>query len=277
MGQPGFHELASPHDAPGRALAALIELTRASRRIVAFTGAGISTESGIPDYRGPNGVWARSAYPTLGDFRSNPETRRAYWEARRVRYPQMRDTQPNAGHHALVALERAGLLHAVITQNIDGLHLAAGHAPERIIELHGTTHRVRCLDCGASWDAGQIHARLEGGESVPACERCGGPLRAATVLFGEALPRDVLDRALREAKACDMMLVVGSSLVVNPAAKIPLVAKRHGARLAIVNRTPTPLDAMADVRVFGESGAILAALACAVAHPDALPDRQERL
>lgn len=249
------------------AVAALIALARAAQRIVAFTGAGISTESGIPDYRGPDGVWARSAYPTLGDFKVNPETRRAYWEARRVRYPQMRDTQPNDGHYALAALERAGRLQAVITQNIDGLHHAAGQTPDRVIELHGTTHRVRCLDCGATWDAGEIHDRLESGESVPACEQCGGPLRAATVLFGEAVPRAELDRAIAEAKSCDLMLVVGSSLVVNPAAKIPLVAKRNGARLAIINRTPTPLDAMADVRVFGEAGSTLAALATALLHP----------
>ncbi len=258
---------ASPGSVQDTALAALIELARTARRLVAFTGAGISTESGIPDYRGPDGVWARSSYPTLGDFRVNPETRRAYWEARRVRYPQMRDTQPNDGHYALVALERAGLLQAVITQNIDGLHQAAGQAPDRVIELHGTTHRVRCLDCEATWHASEIHDRLEAGESVPACERCGGPLRAATVLFGEALPRAELDRALAEAKSCDAMLVVGSSLVVNPAAKIPLVAKRNGARLAIINRTPTALDAMADVRIFGEAGNTLAALATTLLHP----------
>jgi NAD-dependent deacetylase len=142
------------------AVAALIELARPARAISAFTGAGISTESGIPDYRGPGGVWERNAPPTLSDFRMNPATRRQYWTERRERYPSLRDTQPNAGHLALARLQSADRLSHVITQNIDGLHQKAGNDPERTIELHGTAHQVRCLDCGASWPANQIQSRL---------------------------------------------------------------------------------------------------------------------
>jgi NAD-dependent deacetylase len=160
----------------------------------------------------------------------------------------------------LARLERAGRLLCVVTQNIDGLHQMAGHAPERVIEIHGSAHTVRCLDCGTTWPAAIVQTRLATGESVPACEICGGPLRAATILFGESLPRQALRRAFTVAAACDLMLVVGSSLIVNPAAQVPVVAKRAGAHVALVNRTSTPLDTLADVRVSGEAGATLAAL-----------------
>ena len=245
------------------AVAALIEIARPARDITAFTGAGISTESGIPDYRGPGGVWERNAPPTLSDFRENLETRRQYWEERRERYPVLRDTEPNAGHLALARLQSAGRLSHVITQNIDGLHQKAGSDPERTIELHGTAHRVRCLDCGASWPADEIQTRLEL-EPLPACENCGGMLRAATVLFGQAMPEDALRRAFDVARATDLMLVVGSSLVVQPAARLPQIAVASGARLAIVNNEPTPLDSLADVVVRSSAGAVLTALADAL-------------
>ena len=244
-------------------IGALIELARPATAITAFTGAGISTESGIPDYRGPGGVWERNAPPTLSDFRENPETRRRYWEERRERYPMLRDTQPNAGHHALARLQRAGRLMYVITQNIDGLHQKAGSDPARTIELHGTAHRVRCLDCGASWPAEAIQARLAI-EALPACEVCGGMLRAATVLFGEALPQTALRRAFVAAQSSDLMLVVGSSLVVQPAARVPEIAVSAGARLVIINNEPTPLDDLADVLVRESAGAVLRALADAL-------------
>ncbi len=249
-------------------LAQLVALARPCRRIVAFTGAGISTESGIPDYRGPGGVWERQAPPTLGDFRTNPETRRVYWDGRRTQYPVLAAARPNAGHAALMALERAGRLLAVVTQNIDGLHQKAGNDPARVIELHGSAHLVRCLDCGRTWPAAAIQVRLAAGERVPACEVCGGPLRGATVLFGEALPTEALRRATEAARGCDLMLVIGSSLVVNPAAQFPVLAKRTGARLAIVNRTPTPLDPLADARVAAEAGPTLAALVSALLNAD---------
>lgn len=247
------------------AVAGLIALLRPAGRIVAFTGAGISTESGIPDYRGPNGVWATGKVPTLDDFARNEATRREYWEGRRLRYPEMLAKQPNAGHRAIAALQRAGLLTDVITQNIDGLHQAAGSDPDHVHELHGTSHVVRCLDCGTRWPATEVQERLLAGEAVPPpCVVCGGPLRAATILFGEALPRDALLRATDAAQACDAMLVVGSSLVVNPAARLPLLAKQQGAVVAIVNRTPTPADEFADVVVREDAGSVLARLATAL-------------
>ena len=240
----------------------LIALLRPRQRIVVFTGAGMSTESGIPDYRGPNGVWATGKVPTLTDFEQNETTRRQYWEGRRSRYPEMLAKEPNAGHRAVAALQRAGLVSDVITQNIDGLHQAAGSDPDHVHELHGTSHAVRCLDCGSRWPASEIQARLAAGEPVPPpCTVCGGSLRAATILFGESLPRDALLRATAAAQGCDAMLVIGSSLVVNPAARLPLLATQHGAALGIVNRTATPADAIADVVVRGDAGPILSRLA----------------
>ena len=241
-------------------VSALIEIARTSRVVTAFTGAGISTESGIPDYRGPGGVWERNAPPTLSDFRENLETRRQYWEERRERYPVLRDTAPNAGHLALARLQSAGRLSHVITQNIDGLHQKAGSDPARTIELHGTAHRVRCLDCDASWPAAKIQTRLEL-EPLPACEICGGMLRAATVLFGQAMPEDALRRAFAIARESNLMLVVGSSLVVHPAARLPEITVASGGRLAIVNNEPTPLDGLAAVVVRSSAGAVLSALA----------------
>jgi NAD-dependent deacetylase len=252
-----------PARSPADPIAALVALARPARRIVALTGAGISTESGIPDYRGPGGVWERNDPPTLNDFRQSEETRRRYWAERRQSYPRLRDAEPNAGHLALARLQTAGHVSHVITQNIDGLHQKAGSDPERTIELHGTAHRVRCLDCGTTWPAEEIQARLVR-EPYPLCERCGGMLRSATVLFGEALPDEPLRRAVAAAHACDMMLVVGSSLVVQPAARIPELAAAAGARFAIVNNEPTPLDDLADVVVHAGAGAVLTDLAAAL-------------
>jgi NAD-dependent deacetylase len=246
------------------AVAALIALLRPARRIVAFTGAGISTESGIPDYRGPGGVWERNAPPTLGDFLDNPETQRAYWERRRTTYPALLAAEPNAGHRALAALERAGRLLGVITQNIDGLHQRAGNDPARVVELHGTAHQARCLDCGARWPGAEIQARQAAGETFPRCPACGGALRTATILFGESLPAAAWREAVLLTQLCDAMLVVGSSLVVQPAARLPAVAHDRGAKLAVVNRMATPLDALADVRVAADAGPTLNALAAAL-------------
>lgn len=241
----------------------LIALARPARSIVAFTGAGISTESGIPDYRGPGGVWEKNTPPTIGDFRENPETRAAYWRERKERYPALRDTQPNVGHLALVRLQDAGLLSTVITQNIDGLHQKSGIEPQRVIELHGTAHRVRCIDCGATWPADEIQRRLDT-EPLPACDACGGRLRGATILFGETLPQDALHAAVIAARDADLMLVIGSSLIVQPAARLPQVTVASGGRLAIVNNEPTPLDHLADVLARGSAGAALSALADAL-------------
>jgi NAD-dependent deacetylase len=249
-------------------LGELIELVAASPRIVAFTGAGISTESGIPDYRSPGGVWEQRNPPTIGDFMNNPETRRAYWERRKTSYPELRDKQPNAGHLALVEMEWQGYLLGVITQNIDGLHQKAGNTADHVIELHGTAHRIRCMNCGRSWDAEVIQERLYAGEVEPNCEVCGGMLRAATILFGEQLPPEAWERALALAQQCDLMLVIGTSLVVSPAAKLPEVARQAGAKVAIINRMPTPLDNIADLVVAGEAGQTLEAVVSSLELPE---------
>ena len=236
------------------------ELVRASSRLVVFTGAGISTESGIPDYRGPNGVWATQDIPHIDRIRTDREARVQFWRERRSRYPEMLAKQPNAGHDAIARLERSGKLLAVITQNIDGLHQKAGNSSDRVIELHGSTHRIRCTVCGRVYAGVEIQARLEAGEVDPRCPVCGGVLRGGTFLFGEALPEDALKTAVALARASDLMLVVGSSLVVNPAARLPMIAKQAGARLAILNLSRTPLDDEADVRLSAEAGPALSTI-----------------
>jgi len=243
----------------------LAKLFRSARHIVALTGAGMSTESGIPDYRGPGGVWERNDPPTIGDFRENAATRADYWRRRREGYPRMAAAVPNVGHRALVTLARSGRLAAIVTQNIDGLHQQAGSDPLSVLELHGTTHVVRCLVCNASFSAPDVQDRLDAIEGAPPCERCGGPLRAATILFGEALPPEILRRAVAAARASDLLLVVGTSLIVNPAARLPVLAKQAGARLAIVNRTETPLDGLADLVVRGDAGPVLTAAVATLA------------
>ncbi len=215
-----------------------------SRRAVAFTGAGISTESGVADFRSPGGVWSKYQPVMFQDFLASEAARRQYWRMKKEGYWEMRNARPNAGHHALARLEAAGKLVALITQNIDGLHQDAGS--RRVLELHGTTRAVICLQCGARYDPDAIQARLEGGEEVPLCEKCGGLLKPATVSFGQALPADVLSEAFDLATGADLMLAIGSSLVVEPAASLPLQARRRGARLVIINKTETPLDRIAD-------------------------------
>jgi NAD-dependent deacetylase len=249
----------------------LIELAANAGRIVALTGAGISTESGIPDYRGPNGVWATQKPPTLGDYESNEEARINFWRFRRESYPIMLARQPNKGHLALAALERAGKLLGVITQNIDGLHQKAGNDPGRVVELHGTTHEIRCIPNGHRFSGIDIQARLEAGEVDPHCVICGGVLRSATILFGEPLPKPALDHAVAMSQITDFMLIVGTSLVVNPAAQLPIVAQRNGAKLAIVNREPTPLDDKVDLVVRGDAGSTLSALVDGLAIGNPVP------
>ena len=237
------------------------DLIRASDRLSVFSGAGISTESGIPDYRGPNGVWARQAIPHIDTIRTDDEARVEHWRDRRVRYPEMLARLPNAGHEAVAEFEAAGRLLAVITQNIDGLHQKAGNTDDRVIELHGSTHLMRCTQCGRTYTGVEVQRRLEAGESDPHCPVCGGVLRTGTVLFGEALPERALRTAHAVAQASDIMLVVGSSLVVNPAARLPVLAKDHGARLVIINQSSTPIDDLADVRIWSGAGDALSGIA----------------
>jgi NAD-dependent deacetylase len=233
-----------------------------AERIVVLTGAGISTESGIPDFRGPQGVWTRNPgaekMATLSHYVADPEVRRRAWQSR-LESPAFQ-AKPNAGHHALVALERAGRLHALITQNVDGLHQAAGSSPDRVVEIHGTLHEVVCLDCGERAPMQRALARVRAGEADPACRSCGGILKSATISFGQSLVARDLQRAEAAARSCDLLLAVGSTLSVFPIAGVVPVAKRAGARIVIVNAEPTEMDALADAVLRGPIGEILPVL-----------------
>jgi NAD-dependent deacetylase len=243
----------------------LRELAANAKHIIALTGAGISTESGIPDYRGPNGVWATQKPPTIGDYETNEAARIGFWKFRRESYPRMLERQPNQGHLALATLEKAGKLLGVVTQNIDGLHQKAGNDSGRVVELHGTTHEVRCIPNSHRFSGIDIQARLEAGEADPHCVICGGVLRSSTILFGEPLPKVALDHAVAMSQITDLMLIIGTSLVVNPAAQLPLVAKRRGAKLVIINREPTPLDPQADLVLRADAGPTLSAMVSGLA------------
>jgi NAD-dependent deacetylase len=234
----------------------------ASRRIVALTGAGISTDSGIPDFRGPRGVWTTNPdaekLSNIHYYMSDPAIRKRSWQARLV-HPAWHAT-PNAGHRALVALERRSKLHAVVTQNIDGLHQRAGNSPERVIEVHGTVHDVLCMSCGWRGPMQAVLDRVRAGDDDPACERCGGILKSATISFGQALVPKVIDRALEAACEADLLLVVGSSLQVYPVAGLVPAAKEAGGRIVIVNAEPTPFDSIADGVIRGQIGQLLPAV-----------------
>ena len=238
------------------------ELVAAAGRLVVFTGAGVSTESGIPDFRSSTGLWARYdpddfSFP---NFMRSEDARRRYWAVGRELYAAIRAAQPNAAHRAIVALERLGLLDCVITQNVDDLHQRAGTDPARVVELHGNATRVRCLACDRRYPRDEIQARLLAGESLPACTACGGILKPLTVLFGEPMPAPAVQQAEERSRAAGCFLVVGSSLAVYPAAYMPTYAKEAGARLMVVNLTPTRLDHVADVVLAGPAGPILAGL-----------------
>jgi NAD-dependent deacetylase len=214
--------------------------------ITVLTGAGISTESGIPDYRGPNGLWTRDPSALrmmqIDVYVADADVRRRAW-LERMHHPAW-TAEPNAGHRALVALQRAGGLRSLITQNIDGLHQLAGSTD--VLELHGTIHRCRCLDCGYETSMQQQLDRVRNGDPDPRCERCGGIQRSATVAFGQSLDPAVLAPAFLAAAECDEFWSVGTSLTVQPAAQLAAVAKEHGARLVIVNAQPTPYDDVAN-------------------------------
>ncbi|TFH21084.1 MAG: NAD-dependent protein deacylase [Myxococcales bacterium] len=238
----------------------------AASRIAVLTGAGISTESGIPDFRSPGGLWSRydPSKLTYDRFLADSETRRTYWEIATQSYPIMRDAQPNAAHRAVAGIEREGKLLKLVTQNVDGLHQKAGSSDERTIEIHGSALRARCTGCGAEHDREAIHRRLARDPSrteVPACEACGGPLKPATISFGQAMPERETAEAFAAASECDLMIVIGSSLVVYPAAAVPEVAVRSGAPLVIVNREPTGHDRIAHVVVGGAAGESMSRIA----------------
>ena len=233
-------------------------LARAERG-VAFTGAGISTESGLADFRSPGGVWARYRTVYYNEFVTSEPARIEYWRMKKELYPEFAAARPNAGHLALARLEAAGRLRGVITQNIDGLHAAAGS--RNVLELHGTGRFVDCLGCGRRWPAGEIFERYKDFDAAPRCDFCGGLMKPAVVMFGEMLPQDVLEKAFQFSAEADVFVAAGSSLVVEPAASMPREAKRQGAFLAIVNRDATPLDDMADVVIRESCGEALKAIA----------------
>ena len=249
-------------DALGARLDRAADLVTRSGRVVVFTGAGVSTESGIPDFRSPTGLWARYDPDdfSLPNFMRSEESRCRYWAVGRELYAAIRAAEPNAAHRAVVQLERLGLLDCVITQNVDDLHQRAGTDPTRVIELHGNATRVRCLGCDRRFPRDDIQARLVGGELVPVCQNCGGILKPLTVLFGEPMPAAAVLRAEEHSRAAGCFLVVGSSLGVYPAAYMPTYAKEAGASLVVVNLTPTRLDHVADVVLTGSAGPILAGL-----------------
>jgi NAD-dependent deacetylase len=235
-------------------LAGMIE---ASGRVVVFTGAGISTESGIPDFRSPGGVWSRMKPITFQEFTSSEAKRREAWSRAFSGVLGWTGAEPNAGHESVARLVASGKASVVITQNVDNLHQASGVPAERLIELHGNASYAKCLGCGLRHELEVLkRGFLDRGE-IPACLACGGLVKTATISFGQTLPAETLARASWEARACDLFLVLGSSLLVYPAADLPLLAKRSGAMLAIVNREPTPQDEVADLVLHEPIGEVM--------------------
>ena len=217
----------------------------------------MSTESGISDFRSPGGIWSKYKPVTIQEFKAKHENRLKYWQYKKETFEQFHNAAPNSGHNAIVHLEKMGRLRLLITQNIDGLHQEAGNSPEKVLELHGNERVVKCLNCGKAYERVVIQKRLLEGEDVPVCGKCGGWLKPATISFGQELPKKVLERAYRESEKCDVFLVVGSSLTVQPASLLPVTAKTQGAWLGILNRDPTHLDYSADWVCHESAGKVL--------------------
>jgi NAD-dependent deacetylase len=249
-------------------LEAVRDWIQQSRRVVALTGAGISTESGIPDFRGPKGLWTQNPKAEkLSDIRyymADPEVRKLAWQ-HRLSHPAWQ-AKPNAGHLALAALEHNGQLHALITQNIDGLHQRAGNSAQRVIEVHGTIHEVVCMRCDRRGPMQMVLRRVRAGEEDPSCDSCGGILKSATISFGQALVPEVIDRAMKAAEESDLLFAIGTSLMVYPVANAVSLAKTAGARVVILNAEPTPFDHSADAVLRGTIGKVLPPLVKAI-HP----------
>ena len=236
-----------------------------AERLVVLTGAGISTDSGIPDFRGPQGVWTKNPgaerMATLQNYLADPEMRKRSWQNRTL--GSMRGAKPNAGHIALVELERRGKLLALITQNVDGLHREAGISQSLMIEIHGTIQDFMCMSCGERGPIERVLERVRAGEDDPACRTCGGILKSATISFGQNLVPEDLARSERVAESCDLLLAIGSTLSVYPIAEVVPIAKRSGARVVILNAEPTEMDDLADAVIRGPIGAILPRLTAA--------------
>jgi NAD-dependent deacetylase len=236
--------------------AELRQMIEDARRIVIFTGAGISTESGIPDFRSPGGIWTRMRPIDFSEFLGSEEARRESWRRRFATDP-MRAAEPNRGHRAVATLVSRGKASAVITQNIDGLHQASGVPANRVIELHGNTTYAHCLDCAQRYELEDIRVEFERTGDAPNCDACGGFIKTATISFGQSMPPAAMIRAEEETLAADLFIAIGSSLVVYPAAGFPEIAARNGARLVILNREPTGLDPLADLVLHREIGVTL--------------------
>ncbi len=233
------------------------EIIASANKVVVFTGAGVSTESGIPDFRSPGGIWTKYQPIMFQDFMASEEMRRESWRRGKETYHLFADVEPNPAHYAVVELERMGKIDCVITQNIDNLHQKAGSSPELVIELHGTAMYVVCLSCGKRWPRAEIQEWLEAGVEIPLCDECGGIMKSATVSFGQPMPeKETLEAQMRSQQA-EVFIVVGSSLVVYPAAHMPLLAKQSGTKLIIINLGETPLDIYADVLIRGKAGEMM--------------------
>ena len=243
-------------------ISAVAEWVRQARRVTVLTGAGISTDSGIPDFRGPNGVWTRDPkaerLATLDVYLNDPQVRRESW-AKRLAHEAWQ-ARPNAGHEALVELERSGRLRALITQNVDGLHQRAGSSDDRVIEIHGTIWFAECMSCWDRYPMNEILDRVRAGEADPPCELCGGIIKSATISFGQALKEDVIQACVEAAADCDLFIAIGTSLAVHPAAGLCVVAVRAGARLVIINAQETPYDEIADAVINDPIGEVLPAI-----------------
>ena len=234
-------------------------MLKASRRAVVFTGPGINTESGIPDFCSPGGIGTKYQPIDFSDFMASEEVRRESWRRKFATQETVEGAAPNRGHLAVAELVRRGKISCVITQNVDGLHQRSGVPEDQVIELHGNTTYATCMACGDRYELAPIAEAFLGDETLPVCEACGGIIKMATISFGQAMPEAAMRRAHEEAFKCDLFLVIGSSLVIQPAAAIPVVAKQNGARLVIINWEPTPLDDDADLVLNLEIGPILGA------------------
>jgi len=234
----------------------------ASERVVVFTGAGFSTESDIPDFRGPQGVWSKFDPDELNlpNFLRSEEIREKYWQVHKLFWEAVKDAKPNSGHYAVTELHNMGKLDCVITQNTDGLHQKSGTPEGKMLELHGTMHWVDCLDCRKRYPRDYAHQKMLSGEKVPRCGACNGILKPATVAYGQSLPERETQEAVQRSSTCNLFLAAGSSLVVYPAAQMPVLAKRNGARLVILNIGETPHDHMADILIGEKTGATLSSI-----------------
>ena len=240
--------------------AELAQLIQSSRRTVVFTGAGASTESGIPDFRSPGGIWTKMQPIEFQEYLSDPEARRLSWQRRLEMEETWKTVKPNDGHRAVAKLVARGMVSHVITQNIDALHQMSGVPGDRVIELHGNTRHAKCLECKRRVEIADVLAHFKAHGDAPDCAACGGLIKTATISFGQPMPEDEMARARAASLDCDLMLVLGSSLAVYPAAGFPLLAMRNGARLAIVNRDETPQDRFADLIIHDEIGPTLRAV-----------------